>query len=46
MLQDNPGVRFGEVRQLSSVQQPLIELTDLFARLARFSHEEDVDCTK
>ena len=45
MLEENPRFRFGEVKQLPSIQEPLIQLADLFAGLARFSHEENVDCT-
>ena len=46
ILQDNPLFRFGEVKQLCSLQEPLIQLTDLFAGLARFSHEQNVDCSR
>lgn len=45
MLEENPRFKFGEVKQLPSIQEPLIQLADFFAGLARFSHEEDVDCT-
>jgi len=46
MLEENPRFKFGEVKQLPSIQEPLIQLADLFAGVARFSHEENVDCTK
>ena len=46
ILEENPRFEFGEVKQLPSVKEPLIQLADLFAGLARFSHEENVDCTK
>ncbi len=46
MLKENPRFEFGEVKQLPSIKEPLIQLADLFAGLARFSHEENVDCTK
>lgn len=46
MLEENPRFKFGEVKQLASIQEPLIQLADLFAGLARFSHEENVDCAK
>ncbi len=46
MLEENPRFELGEVKQLPSIKEPLIQLADLFAGLARFSHEEDVDCTK
>ena len=43
MLKENPRFEFGEVKQLPSIKEPLIQLADLFAGLARFSHEEAVD---
>ena len=46
MLEENPRFKFVEIKQLPSIQEPLIQLADLFAGLARFSHEENVDCTK
>lgn len=46
MLQENPLFQFGEVKQLCSIQEPLVQLADLFAGLARFSHEENIDCSR
>lgn len=46
ILQENPKFQFDEIRQISSVQEPLIQLADLFAGLACFSHEENMDCSK
>ncbi len=44
ILEENPRFKFGEVKQLHSINEPLIQLADLFAGLSRFSHEEDVAC--
>lgn len=44
MMEENPLFHFKEVKQLVSVDEPLVQLADLFAGLARFSHEEKVDC--
>ena len=46
MLNENPLFQFGEVEQLCSMREPLIQLADLFAGLARFSHEQNIDCSK
>lgn len=46
MFNENPLFQFGEVKQLTSIKEPLIQLADIFAGIARFSHEENVDCTK
>jgi hypothetical protein len=45
MMEENPLFNFNEVKQLVSVDEPLVQLSDLFAGLARFSHEEKVDCS-
>ena len=46
MLEENPRFKFGEVKQLSSSEEPLIQLADLFAGLARFSHTQSIDCSR
>jgi hypothetical protein len=46
VLHENPLFQFGEVKQLRSIREPLIQLADLFAGLARFSHEQNIDCSR
>jgi len=46
MLDENPSFIFDEIEPLPSINEPLIQIADLFAGMARFSHEEKVDCTK
>ena len=46
MFAENPRFQFNEIKQLSSVEEPLIQLADLFAGIARFSHEENTKCAQ
>ncbi len=46
ILEENPKFQFNEVKQLPSTKEPLIQLADLFAGIARFSHEEDIKCAQ
>lgn len=46
MFADNPRFQFNEIKQLSSVKEPLIQLADLFAGIARFSHEKNTKCAQ
>ncbi len=46
VLEENPRFRFNEVQQLHSINEPLIQLTDLFAGMARFSNEENSKCVQ
>ena len=45
IMENNPSFTFNEIIQLISLDEPLVQLADLFAGLARFSHEEQVDCS-
>jgi len=38
MLYENPKFEFSEVEQVNSIEEPLVQLADLFAGMARFSH--------
>jgi len=49
MLDENPEFEFFEVKQVDSVEEPLVQLADLFAGMAKFSHdskEYDVNCAE
>lgn len=49
MVDENPQFEFSEVKQVNSVEEPLIQLADLFAGMARFSHdsvEYNVNCAE
>ena len=49
MLDKNPEFEFSEVKQVDSVEEPLVQLADLFAGMARFSHDSekyDVNCAE
>lgn len=49
MLDENPEFEFSEVKQVDSVEEPLVQLADLFAGMAKFSHdskEYDVNCAE
>ena len=49
MLDENAEFEFSEVKQVDSVEEPLVQLADLFAGMARFSHdskEYDVNCAE
>jgi hypothetical protein len=37
---------FSEVEELDSVGEPLVQLADLFAGMARFSHEDNGGCAE
>lgn len=37
-------LEFGEIKEVDSIKEPLIQLADLFAGMARFSHEEGGRC--
>lgn len=45
MLEENPEFEFSEVKELNSAGEPLIQLADLFAGMARFSYEDN-GCAK
>jgi hypothetical protein len=45
MLEENPEFQFSEVKELNSAGEPLIQLADLFAGMARFSYEDN-GCAK
>jgi len=38
--------RFSEFEELNSVEEPLVQLADLFAGMARFSHEDNGGCAE
>ena len=38
--------QFSEVEELNSVEEPLVQLADLFAGMARFSHEDNGGCAE
>jgi hypothetical protein len=38
--------QFSEVEELNSVREPLVQLADLFAGMARFSHEDNGGCAE
>lgn len=38
--------QFSEVKELNSVGEPLVQLADLFAGMARFSHEDNGGCAE
>jgi len=46
MLQDNRTFQFDKVQPLDSVKEPLVQLADLFAGMARFSGEECPQCAQ
>lgn len=49
MLDENPEFEFSEVKQVDSVEEPLVQLADLFAGMAKFSHdsvEYNVNCAE
>jgi len=46
LLEENLNFQFSEVKQVASIEEPLIQLADLFAGMARFSSEENVKCAK
>lgn len=46
MLGEDAQFQFSEVEQLNSAEEPLVQLADLFAGMARFSHEDDVSCAE
>lgn len=46
MLGENSRFQFSEVEQLDSVEEPLVQLADLFAGMAHFSHEDNVNCAE
>jgi len=46
MLGENNQFEFSEVEQLDSLGEPLVQLADLFAGMARFSYEENVSCAE
>ena len=46
LLQDNHTFQFDEVQPLDSVKEPLVQLADLFAGMARFSGEECPQCVQ
>lgn len=46
LLRENPLFQFSKIEQLCSIKEPLIQLADLFAGLARFSNEQNVDCSE
>jgi hypothetical protein len=41
MSEENPEFEFSGVKELNSAGEPLIQLADLFAGMARFSYEDD-----
>jgi hypothetical protein len=45
MSEENPEFEFSGVKELNSAGEPLIQLADLFAGMARFSHEDN-GCAK
>lgn len=46
MLGEDTQFQFSEVEQLNSAKEPLVQLADLFAGMARFSHEDNVSCAE
>ena len=46
MLSEDVQFQFSEVEQLNSAEEPLVQLADLFAGMARFSHEDNVNCAE
>jgi len=46
LLQDNQRLQFHKVEPLDSVKEPLVQLADLFAGMARFSGEECPYCVQ
>ena len=46
LLGENPSFEFTEVKQVGSVSEPLVQLADLFAGLARFTYEEKPRCAE
>ena len=46
MLGEDTQFQFSEVEQLNSAGEPLVQLADLFAGMARFSHEDNVSCAE
>ena len=46
MFGEDEQFKFSEVEELNSVEEPLVQLADLFAGMARFSHEDDVNCAE
>lgn len=46
LLQDNQTFQFDKVQSLDSVKEPLVQLADLFAGIARFSGEESPQCVQ
>lgn len=46
LLIDEKQIYFTEIQQLDSVSEPLIQLADLFAGMARFTGEEGVQCVQ
>ena len=44
LSQDDKLCQFKKIQQLDSFQEPIIQLADLFAGMARFSGEEGINC--
>jgi len=44
LSQDDRLCQFKKIQQLDSIQEPIIQLADLFAGMARFSGEEGINC--
>jgi hypothetical protein len=39
-------LQFGQIEQVDSVKEPLVQLADLFAGMARYSHEDGRQCVE
>ena len=46
LLTDEQLLHFTEIQQLNSIYEPLIQLADLFAGIARFTGEKGVQCVQ